>query len=266
MTVITWSDINSTQLNVVLQGKTFLDGLVLDGLTSITSLSPALDSVVNISTGVSVENMPALTDMSIPSVTSIGGGMRITNNTQLLAISLPNVTSISGDMYVFSNARVMTTSFSSLIAVNGSLTMQSVAGLSASGISVGFPNLQCVGAQFTLLTFSWSGSTALSSLILTRLQSVGALYLRQTQLLSVELPALVRVGGSAYLYDMPRVQNLSFPVLTAVSGQLTVSSMASLTNLCQMALQESGYSTDQAVCAPRLYHVRLASFHSLTGD
>lgn len=267
--VITWAGINDTQLSAVLAGKTVLGELVLEGLTQVTTLSPALDSLVNITSRLALNSMPALTSVAVPMLASVGGGVRVYGLSQATSISFPNVTSIGGALFVQSNNvatsvsfpavtviggavmldrnnRLTSVSFDVLSVVNGSMTVNNHNLLSGSALSDGFPQLQTVVGMLQMQSFSVSGSDARSTLTFSRLASVGSLYVRISYVTTVSMPALQMVGGDGeqgrfFFQQLTYVRSLDFPALTTVSGQIQFLNLNAIGNLCQIALPPAGY-------------------------
>ena len=265
--VITWTNISNGQLTAVLGGKVAVDELVLEGLTAVTTLSPTLDSMANITSRIVLDSMSGLTTVGMPSLVSVGSGFRVFGLTRVTSISFPNVTTIGGVMLIQNMNALTSMSFDALSTVNGSLSIYNLALLSGSAMSDAFPQLQTVAGGLTMQTFSISGSDARTTMLLPQVVYVGSLYLRNTYVTAISMPALRTIGGAGqqglFLFqDMAYVRSLDFPALASVSGQIQLLSLAVLANLCQVALPSSGYLSSNAVRVS--YTLRASRSHCVT--
>jgi hypothetical protein len=250
--VITWSAITSTQLAQVLQGKTVLGELVIENCPQITSLSPALDSLVNVSTRIVIDNLDALTSVTIPMLARTGSGVRIYGLAGTTSIAMPQLQFIGGTLELDSNTAVTSVAFGALRTVNGSLTTRVMRSVGGSVWSTAFGQLVTVQGRLQFWATSQSGASARSALVLPQLRSVGSFWLRETNCLSFTAPVLASIGGVGqsgefYFFRHPLVTALHFPSLASVSGQITFQNMNMLTNLCQIGLASTGYTFGRAV-------------------
>mmetsp|Transcript_31795 Transcript_31795/g.95555 ORF Transcript_31795/g.95555 Transcript_31795/m.95555 type:complete len:1899 (+) Transcript_31795:340-6036(+) len=249
--VITWPQISMDQLAIVLQNKTTLGGLVLEGCNEIARLSPALDNITTITSGLVLDNLVALTATQLTSLRHVGGGLRIYRNRRMTHISAEALET-TGGLFLFDLGRMIDASFDNLVSVNGSLSVTSTAALSGTAVSNAFPRLQRVLGQLKLQAVSWSGPTARSSIILPVLQTVGALYVRQLAIVTFSTPALTMVGGAGqpgafYWYYLPRLTTINAPALRIVTGRMTFSRLSVMTSVCTIGLDRTGYYGSQPV-------------------
>jgi hypothetical protein len=259
--VITWPTINTQELTMVLQNKTSLGGLVIESCLSITSLSPALDSLTTISAGLVLDNLISLRGINLMNVSSIGSDVRIYSNSLVSVVALPLVEHL-GALFIDGCSAVRVVSFQNLTTVNGSWSLRNMPSLSGSAISDGFPSLTTVEGTLTLYVVSWAGNPARSPLSLPLLQSVGGWYARQAHFTSVSCPALQSIGGppelhnfggrgelgTFYWYNLPNLRAMHFESLQFVSGKITIASVGMLSNLCSLiGLPPAGYHSRNRV-------------------
>eukprot|EP00038_Savillea_parva_P030715 m.79625 g.79625 ORF g.79625 m.79625 type:complete len:2295 (+) comp9306_c0_seq2:357-7241(+) len=243
--VITWQTMTTSQLATVLQTKTRLGGLVMEGCLSVTSLSPALDSVVTLDSDLVLDNLLSLTDVDLPNITTLSGGVRIYTNPRITEVNLPLVTDLS-NIYLYNCRLLDTLGFDNVTNVTGPVTLRSLPLLTGDAITDAFPSLEYVGGTFQAYLVSYSGTNARSPLTLPALTFVGGMYMRQTHFISVTCSALVHVGSPTTIHDfggrgelgvfywnnMANLRHMDFPSLRLVSGRITIVDAPMLTNLC----------------------------------
>jgi hypothetical protein len=251
--VITWSAITSTQLAQVLQGKTVLGELVIENCPQITSLSPALDSLVNVSTRIVIDNLDALTSVTIPMLARTGSGVRIYGLAGTTSIAMPQLQFIGGTLELDSNTAVTSVAFGALRTVNGSLTTRVMRSVGGSVWSTAFGQLVTVQGRLQFWATSQSGASARSALVLPQLRSVGTFYIREISCATISAPVLATIGtmqgqqGRLDLSNLPFTRSLDFPSLTNVTGQIVLNNLATLGTVCQIHLPADGYTYSRAV-------------------
>ena len=68
---------NNAQLAIVLAGKTSVGALVIQGLSAVTTLNPAVDNITWIGAALAFDSMPLLVDASLPAAEFVGGSVRM---------------------------------------------------------------------------------------------------------------------------------------------------------------------------------------------
>jgi hypothetical protein len=258
--VITWPQITDTELTTLMRSRTSTEGLVIEGCRSVSTLTPALDSLTSIGAGLVIDNVVALSAIDLPALQSVGSIMQIYNIPNLFQLSMVRLTEVGGSMYLYSLPQLGTALFTSLQRVNGSLTITSTTSLSGSSITTGFSALETVQDELGFNTFSRTGTSARSPVTLLRLASVGSWNVRTSYITGFAAPLLTIVGGQGQTgtfawTSLPYVSNLIFPRLATVVGQFTVSALTRLSTLCGIGLPRSGYLSRQQVCpSPRSLH------------
>jgi hypothetical protein len=253
--VITWPQISDRQLTTLLQSKTVTEGLVIEGCTSISTLTPALDSLTSVSAGLIIDSCVALSSIDLLALQSVGSIVQIYNIPNLFQISADQVTGVGGSMLLYHLPQLSTALFSRLAQVNGSLVITSAIRLSGASIGAGFSALATVRDELQFGTFSRTGTTARTPLMLPQLQSVGSWSVRSSYITSFAAPLLESVGGQGQTgtfawSSLPYVSNLAFPRLATVGGQITISSLTRLSTLCEIGLLRVGYLSRQQACYP----------------
>lgn len=253
--IITWGAITDIQMATVFQDKTTLGGLVIEGCRAITSLSPALDNVTTITSGLVLDNLRSLASAEMLALSFVGGGVRIYNNAALVSVRAPLATTV-GSLFVYNCGRLRRTTFNLLTSINGTFSLSQLQYLSATAITNGFPWLQTVQGTFSLNNpgYRLPRNTIRAPLSLPQLRTIGGWYARNVRVSSVSLPALTSVGGLAgqsgtfYWNSLPYLRAIHVPSLSVVTGRISIISTPGLTTLCHMGnLQESGYQTSSSV-------------------
>lgn len=257
--VITWGAITNTQFTAVLQGKQQLDGLLIQKCRAITTLTPALDNLTTVTSGLVLDGNAVLSNVQLPMLTSVFGGLRVYNQGAIVRMRMPQLTTV-GALLIYNCASLTTTSFGLLTTVNGSFTLSQLRRYSSIAITNGFPSLTTVSGQFRLYYSGRNPSTqtARSPLTLPLLQSVGSLDIRNIRVSSVSFPALTTVGGTGRSgtftwRSLPYLRALSLPSLTLVTGRITFNTVPVLSTLCQFSLDQSGYLSSSNVRAQRSF-------------
>lgn len=243
--VITWPRMNTSELAVVLQNKTSLGGLIIEGSNEIARLSPALDNLTTVTSGLVLDNLVALTATELINLRFVGAGLRIYRNRRMTHIVAENLETTGGVFLSDLNA-VMDASFDALTTVNGTLAIRSCNLLTGTALTNAFPQLRTVQGQLQLYYVSRSGGTARSALSLPSLQTVGSMYIRELSITSFSAPALVRVGGlglsgTFYWRGLRYLTTLSAPSLATVTGAMTFQILSRLQSLCGLGLERTGY-------------------------
>ena len=217
------------QLATLLQRKTTIEGLVIEDNAVLENLSPGLDAVVNITAGLVVSNMPALTEVTLPSLVATGGGLTFVRLPVCLTVSVPILETVGAGARFESAAVLVNVSAPALTVVNGSLAFSQCQRLPGSAISAGFSRLRAVGGQFQIFLTGQHGMTGPAGVLtMARLQSVGQLFIRGNSYSSVSLPVLTRIGsiygahtaGGLHLSDCFQLRSFNTPNLQACAGPI----------------------------------------------
>lgn len=264
--VITWPEIRQDQLEVVLQNKTSLGSLIIEGCNEIARLSPALDNVTTVTAGVVLDNLVALTAAELINLRFVGASLRVYRNQRMVYISANDVETVGG-IYLYSLTRMTDASFDNVTAVNGSLTVSYTSALTGTAITNAFPRLTTVAGQFKLYSFSSSsaGAAAYSAVTLPMLQSVGSLSVQHSVITAFTVPALANVGGNGQLgqwnwYNLPRLVVMSAPALLRVTGLIRFSRLRVLTSLCGLGLDRNGQQGTTAIQIVQCAQLRVMDF------
>jgi hypothetical protein len=249
--VITWTNMTNERLGIVMANKATLGGLVLALLPSVTTLSPALDNVTSVASGVVLDNLIVLTSATMNSLTSCGaGGVRIYNNPRLLRITMPQLTTV-GNLYLASLTNLRVAALPALISVTGTLTMYNMRYLSPMAVSNGLPSLETVSGQLRLDRVAWwNAASSRGPITLPELQSVGSLYIRHSYMTTLSLDSLVTVTGGIYMNSASRLTAIHLPSLQSVGRAITLITMPLLTNLCHLGLTPSAPHGQVRATAP----------------
>ena len=94
------------QLATLLQRKTTIEGLVIEDNAVLENLSPGLDAVVNVTTGVTVSNATALTEVNLPAFTACGGPITIERAPWVTAVSANVLQEVGGSIRLESMDRL----------------------------------------------------------------------------------------------------------------------------------------------------------------
>lgn len=273
--VLTWPRLSNSHLNMILNGKTRIGGLVLEELATISTLVPALSTIENITSGVTIDNMAALQVANFSSITNIGSDIHIYYMPRLQRVSFPNLIS-TGGVRIQSTNTLSQLEFPELVNITGSLYINRAYALFGYAISNGFPNLQLIGEELYMYYVSWSSSVEARSIVsFPRLLSVGAWYMRASYISSIFADALTQIGGTDRvshftLYDLRNLRTLNMPSLELTSGQFAFTSLPQLTSLCHFRLERAGYLPNGRPLftnMPHLVHAPewLANLSLLTG-
>lgn len=213
------------------------------GVTTVNSISISSNTITS-------NQLDAL----LGSIISVVGSVQFSSLT-VGSISMAALQSVGGSIAFTNNVQVSMVNFGNLTSVNGSFTMANHPILTAAALSNGFPQLQSVGGMMQLITFSTSGGSIQTSLILPEVVSLGSLDIRNTYAISVSMPALQTIGGAGqqgttFFQNLAYLRNLDFPALASVSGGMQLLSLNVLANLCQVALPSTGYLTSSNVREP----------------
>lgn len=230
--IITWPAISNAQLNTLLQWRTVIGELVIESCTALTDLNSALGSVVNVSTRLVLENLPALQSAVLPNVQRVGGGVWLTNCRQLTVVAMPSLQIVGGSLNFNQIHAVQSAAFGNLTAVGGAMFVRSINSLTGIAFSRGFATLQSVGGLLSILQISRSGGSSGSTISLPSLRSTGGLTLHYTGCAAATFPVLANVSGPITLDLNSNMRTITFPRMTSVGGSIRITRMSTLATLC----------------------------------
>jgi len=234
---------------VQLQGVEVIAGHVLIDATDIRSLI-GLDSLRVIGgnlTIIGANELRRLSGSALSNLEFVGGHIRIENNAELIDVNLPSLIS-ARSLQIRNNPKLPgVVGFPSLVSLDDGLviaynnTLLEVDGFEALAVIDGDVDDQ-FGEGAPPPAFSISQNPVLSELKgFGVLESIrGAVELVEGALTSITFPGLRTLGNALAIFDQPQLEEMSFPVLTEVRGDVVVELAPAVTSLGLDALTDAG--------------------------
>ena len=223
--------------------------------TSVSSLD--LSSLTNCSGAFSPSTFTALTTLSLPSLVTVGGNFSPSTHAALTSISAPVLKDVGATFSPSTLNALTSMSFPSLERV------QSFAPSTMTSItSMSFPVLaQTIGA-FTLSNF-----TSLTSINFNSLAKTGQFTISAIAVSAISFPALTTVGSQLSVTGSISTNSVSFPALTSVASlSMTSGNFVTTVNLSALTTCTGafafGYSGVTSLSLPALTNISGAVTHT----
>lgn len=244
--VIMWPQITDAQLVALLRPKTRLAELVIEGSTELTSLSPALDNLVNVSTRIVISGNVGLLSVSLPALRRVGASLSLVSLGRAANVSIPALISIGHNLQI-QNVGISVLDLSALTTVGGGIDMRGMRSLTGPMMRTALGSLRSIVGAFTIRNVAgWGGGTA-TALVLPALRRAGGINLAESNLQSVSFPALTNItNGGIALYHMPALTELYMMQLAAVRGNVRLSVVANMPSICNMSFPVAGFTPQTA--------------------
>ena len=232
--VVMWPQISDAQLGTLLQHKTVLAELVIEGSTELTSLSPALDNLVNVSTRLVIAGNTGLLAVSLPALRRVGGSLSLVSLGRAANVSIPALFSTGHNLDI-QNVGVSELDLSALTVVGGGISMRGLNDVTGPMMRSALASLRSIVGLFAVRNIAWSGRPA-TAFELPALQRAGGLSLAECSFLSMSFPALTNItSGGIVMYHLPRLTEFHMMQLAAVRGDVRLSVVANMPSICNMS-------------------------------
>lgn len=198
----------------------------------------------------------SLENIALPALRKVGESIEVDRNVQLGSIALDALEEVGGSLFIYDNPSLTQISVPQLRTVTDVFSLDELGALK----SFSSPLLRTVGGELEISEVLVSRLDAFPAL-----ESVGRLNMSEIRALTVvDFPALEEIIDEVGFHDLPNLNDVYFPKLAAIGGELRFGSELGIESMELPVLHTTGGITIES--AFRMRSIRLPKLRVIKGD